>query len=232
MKPDTAEELDSLAGEFVLGTLSPQQHATVAERLVNDTALRAAVNAWEARLLELTALAAPQPPSARLWGRIQRSLNEMAAPATQQQVKWWRRLGLWHGLSAAGLAASAVLAFTLLTAPPPTTQFVVVLVAPNSQTAGWVVQTSDSRMIELIPLGQDAVPEGMALQFWTKGEQWQAPVSLGLVKPGEPYRVPLQSLPPLEANQLFELTLEKSGGSTTGLPTGPVKFIGRAVKVI
>lgn len=232
MKPDTAEELDSLAGEFVLGTLSPQQHATVAERLVNDTALRAAVNAWEARLLELTALAAPQPPRARLWGRIQRSLNEMAAPATQQQVKWWRRLGLWHGLSAAGLAASAVLAFTLLTAPPPTTQFVVVLVAPNSQTAGWVVQTSDSRMIELIPLGQDAVPEGMALQFWTKGEQWQAPVSLGLVKPGEPYRVPLQSLPPLEANQLFELTLEKSGGSPTGLPTGPVKFIGRAVKVI
>lgn len=232
MKPDTAEELDSLAGEFVLGTLSPQQHATVAQRLVNDTALRAAVNAWEARLLELTALAAPQPPSARLWGRIQRSLNEMAAPATQQQVKWWGRLGLWHGLSAAGLAASAVLAFTLLTAPPPTTQFVVVLVAPNSQTAGWVVQTSDSRMIELIPLGQDAVPEGMALQFWTKGEQWQAPVSLGLVKPGEPYRVPLQSLPPLEANQLFELTLEKSGGSPTGLPTGPVKFIGRAVKVI
>jgi len=232
MKPDTAEELDSLAGEFVLGTLSPQQHATVAERLVNDTALRAAVNAWEARLLELTALAAPQPPSARLWGRIQRSLNELAAPAAQQRVKWWRRLGLWQGLSAAGLAASAVLAFTLLTAPPPTTQFVVVLVAPNSQTAGWVVQTSDSRMIELIPLGQDAVPEGMALQFWTKGDQWQAPVSLGLVKPGESYRVPLQSLPPLEANQLFELTLEKSGGSPTGLPTGPVKFIGRAVKVI
>ncbi|HDS1696537.1 MULTISPECIES: anti-sigma factor [unclassified Pseudomonas] len=232
MKPDTAEELDSLAGEFVLGTLSPQQHATVIERLGSDPALRAAVDAWEARLLELTALAAPQPASARLWGRIQRSLSELAAPAVQQRVKWWRRLGLWQGLSAAGLAASAVLAFTLLTAPPPNTQFVVVLVAPSSQTAGWVVQTSDSRMIELIPLGQDAVPEGMALQFWTKGEQWRAPVSLGLVKPGEPHRVPLQSLPPLEANQLFELTLEKAGGSPTGLPTGPVKFIGRAVKVI
>jgi len=232
MKLDTAEELDSLAGEFVLGTLSPQQHAAVTERLGSDPALRAAVDAWEARLLDLTALTAPQPPRARLWGRIRRSLNELAAPATQQRVNWWRRLGLWQGLSAAGLAASAVLAFTLLTAPPPATQFVVVLVAPNSQTAGWVVQTSDSRMIELIPLGKDAVPEGMALQFWTKGEQWQAPVSLGLVKPGEPYRVPLQSLPPLEANQLFELTLEKSGGSPTGLPTGPVKFIGRAVKVI
>ncbi len=232
MKPDTAEELDTLAGEFVLGTLSPAQHAAMTERLSRDPSLRAAVDAWEARLLDLTTLAEPQPPSARLWGRIQRSLNELAPPSTQQHARVWQRLGLWQGFSAVGLAASVLLAFTLLTRPAPSTQFVVVLVAPSSQAAGWVVQASDSRMIELIPLGQDAVPEGMALQFWTKGEQWRAPVSLGLVKPGEPYRVPLQSLPPLEANQLFELTLEKAGGSPTGLPTGPVKFIGRAVKVI
>lgn len=123
-----------------------------------------------------------------------------------------------------------MLAFTLLAAPPPTTQFLVVLVAPGSQAAGWVVQTGDSRMIELIPLGQDQVPEGMTLQFWTKGERWRAPASLGLVKPGEHYRVPPRGLPPLEANQLFELTLEKADGSATGLPTGPVKFIGRAIK--
>lgn len=232
MKPESAEELDTLAGEYVLGTLPPEQHAAMAERLNTDPSLRAAVDAWEARLLELTALAPAQPPSARLWGRIQRSLDELAAPSTQQLTRWWQRLGLWQGLSAAGLAASLLLAFTLLTTPTPTTQYLVVLVAPSSQAPGWVVQASDSRMIELIPLGQDAVPEGMALQFWTKGEQWRAPVSLGLVKPGEPYRVPLQSLPPLEANQLFELTLEKAGGSPTGLPTGPVKFIGRAVKVI
>lgn len=33
------------------------------------------------------------------------------------------------------------------------------------------------------------------------------------------------------ANQLFELTLENTGGSTVGKPTGPVQFIGRAVKL-
>ena len=31
------------------------------------------------------------------------------------------------------------------------------LVAPNSQAPGWVVQASDSHMIELLPLGQDTV---------------------------------------------------------------------------
>jgi anti-sigma-K factor RskA len=229
MKPEAGEALDALAGEYVLGTLSSEQHAAITARLNTDPSLRAAVDAWEARLLDLTALATPLPPSARLWGRIQRSLD--AQPA-KRHINWWQRLGLWQGLSAAGLAASVLLAFVLLTAPPPTTQYLVVLVAPSSQAPGWVVQASDSRMIELIPLGQDVVPDGMELQFWTKGEQWRAPVSLGLVKPGEPYRVPLESLPPLEANQLFELTLEKAGGSATGLPTGPVKFIGRAVKVI
>ncbi|NQD55203.1 RNA polymerase subunit sigma-70 [Pseudomonas sp. CM25] len=232
MKPDAIEALHALAGEYVLGTLPPELHAAIAERLSADPALRAAVDAWEARLLPLTELATARPPSARLWGRIQRSLDELPAPARASQLGWWQRLGLWQGLSAAGLAASLLLAFTLLTTPAPTTRYLVVLVAPSSQAPGWVVQASDSRVIELIPLGRDAVPEGMALQFWTKGEQWQAPVSLGLVKPGEPYRVPLQSLPPLEANQLFELTLEKAGGSPSGLPTGPVKFIGRAVKVI
>ncbi|MFJ3468759.1 anti-sigma factor domain-containing protein [Pseudomonas sp. NPDC090201] len=232
MKPEAAETLDALAGEYVLGTLSPEQHADVTERLRTDAALRAAVDAWEVRLLDLTELATPVPPSARLWGRIQRSLDEFAAAPAQRQASWWQRLGLWQGLSAAGFAASLMLAFILLNAPAPTTQYLVVLVAPNSQAPGWVVQANDNRTIELLPLGQDSVPDGMALQFWTKGERWGAPVSLGLVKPGAPNRVPLQSLPPLEPDQLFELTLEKAGGSPTGRPTGPIQFIGRAVKVI
>ncbi|MNO07356.1 Anti-sigma-K factor rskA [compost metagenome] len=57
-------------------------------------------------------------------------------------------------------------------------------------------------------------------------------MSLGLVKPGQRLQVPLDQLPPLTPNQLFELTLENPGGSPTGKPTGPIQFIGRAVKVL
>ena len=95
-----------------------------------------------------------------------------------------------------------------------------------------MVQASNPREIQLIPLGVAQVPADKALEFWTKGDDWQGPVSLGLVKPGQTLRVPLDKLPPLEANQLFELTLEQSSGSPIGKPTGPVQFIGRAVKVI
>ncbi|WP_028633745.1 anti-sigma factor [Pseudomonas parafulva] len=226
------DELHALAGEYVLGTLDGEAHAALHKLLGTDPTLRAAVDAWEARLLDLTQQAQPVPPSPRLWRRIERSLSQTLQGRQRPVARGWNRLGLWQGLSAAGLAASLLLALALLTQAPPMTTYLVVLAAPSGQAPGWVVQANDARMIELLPLGDDEVPPGMALQFWTKGEQWQAPVSLGLVKPGEPYRVPLKGLPAVEPNQLFELTLEKAGGSPTGAPTGPVKFIGRAVKVI
>jgi anti-sigma-K factor RskA len=126
------------------------------------------------------------------------------------------------------------LATLLLTRTPAInpTAYVVVLVAPQNQAPGWVIQASNTQEIQLIPLGVMEVPADKTLQFWTKGEDWQGPVSLGLVKPGQTLSVPLDKLPPLTPNQLFELTLENPGGSKTGKPTGPIQAIGRAVKVI
>jgi anti-sigma-K factor RskA len=113
----------------------------------------------------------------------------------------------------------------------PTPQYLVVLVAPQDKAPGWVVQASNAREVELIPLAVAQVPADKVLEFWTKADGWQGPVSLGLVQPGRSLRIALDKLPPLQANQLFELTLENVGGSTVGKPTGPVQFIGRAVKL-
>ncbi|MPQ86628.1 RNA polymerase subunit sigma-70 [Pseudomonas sp. MAFF 730085] len=220
--------LDELASEYVLGTLAPEQRAEVEHRLKHDVALRAAVDAWEQRLLPLTALAEPVAPSAHLWRRIEGNLaGKQAGPA------WWNLLAVWRGLAGAGLLTSVLLAALLLTRPPTSEpSFVVVLVAPQSQAPGWVIQASTAQKIQLIPLGVMHVPADKALQFWTKGDGWQGPVSLGLVTPGQTLSVPLDRLPPLTQNQLFELTLEDPNGSPTGKPTGPIQAIGRAVKVL
>jgi anti-sigma-K factor RskA len=74
--------------------------------------------------------------------------------------------------------------------------------------------------LRLVPLGTTAVPEQRSLQFWTKADDWNAPVSLGLVQPGQPLEVKLDQLPPLVPNQLFEITLEPYAGSPTGGPPG------------
>lgn len=224
--------IDELASEYVLGTLPAEQRLEVEQRLAVDPQLRTAVDAWEQRLLPLTELAEPVTPSSNLWRRIERSLGHGAAQDTT--VAWWNLLALWRGLAGAGLVASLVLATLLLTrtAAVNPTAYLVVLVAPQSQAPGWVIQASNTQEIQLIPLGVMEVPSDKALQFWTKGDDWQGPVSLGLVQPGQTLSVPLDKLPPLAPNQLFELTLENSGGSKTGKPTGPIQAIGRAVKVI
>jgi len=236
-KDDGMNDLDALASEYVLGTLEPAQRRDVQNRLAVDADLRAAVDAWEERLLALTELAEPQTPSPTLWGRIERSLNHQdrrdSRPAPTAQ-SWWNLLPLWRGLAGAGLVASLLLGMLLLNRPAtenPTT-YLVVLVAPQNQAPGWVIQANNPTQIQLIPLGVSQVPADKALQFWTKADGWQGPVSLGMVEPGHALSVPLDKLPPLQPNQLFELTLENPSGSPTGKPTGPIQFIGRAVKVI
>lgn len=246
---------DELAGEYVLGTLSAARRRHVEQRLPGDADLRQAVERWHERLLPLAALADPVEPSARLWGRIEASLDAIDAidaiaapppspldavtqprrPRRLQVAGWWHSVKLWRGLAGTGFAAAAVLAAVLVTRlgalPPAAPQYLVVLVAPQDKAPGWVIQASSPASLSLIPLGQAEVPAEKSLQFWTKGDNWKGPVSLGLVKPGETVRIPLDKLPPLQPNQLFELTLEPVNGSPTNRPTGPIQFIGRAVKV-
>jgi anti-sigma-K factor RskA len=213
----------------VLGTLAPEQRTEVQQRLPNDPQLRAAVDAWERRLLELTDLAAPLEPSAQLWQRIERSLGRLGAPA---KISWWNLLPLWRGLSAVGLAATLLPGSILLTQTTPKPSYLVVLVAPQDKAPGWVIQASNARQIQLIPLGVVEVPADKALEFWTKADGWQGPVSPGLVKPGQALSIPPDKQPPLQPNQLFELTLEGANGSPIGKPTGPIQAIGRTVKVL
>lgn len=232
---ETPDQLDELASEYVLGTLSAQRRTDVQHRLRDDAELRTAVDTWERRLLGLTELAEPQTPSPHLWQRIERSVNafnrQPALPAAVPS-SWWNLLPLWRGLAGAGLAATLLLGALMLTQATVKPTYLVVLVAPQDKAPGWVIQASNPREIQLIPLGVAEVPADKALEFWTKAEGWQGPVSLGLVKPGQTLSVPLDKLPPLEPDQLFELTLENPNGSPIGKPTGPIQFIGRAVKVI
>ena len=241
--PPDSDDIQSLAGEYVLGTLSAARRRDVEARMAQEPALRDAVDAWEARLLPLTALAEPVEPSLSLWKRIERSVASPAAAAaanvkrTAADVQtWWNNLNLWRGLAGTGFAAAAVMAAVLVVRmqAPATPQYMVVLVAPQDKAPGWVVQTGgrQQEQLSLIPLGTVAVPSDKSLQFWTKGNSWRGPVSLGLVAPGRAVRVPIAQLPPLENDQLFELTLEPANGSPIDRPTGPIQFIGRAVKVL
>lgn len=230
---------EDIAGLYVLGLLDAARREEVERDMENDAALRARVADWEERLLPLTRMVEPEPLPPGLWSRIERSLwpalRASAAPPPSSLVsRLWDSLAFWRSLAVTGFAAAMLLAVVGL---PGTQQagdpkFMVVLVAPDDKAPGWVVQASTEQSLKLIPLGMTEVPQAKALQFWTKGDKWKGPVSLGLVQPGRPLDVQMKELPPLEPNQLFEITLEPEYGSPIGRPTGPILYIGRAVKVM
>lgn len=235
--PLNDDELQRLASEYVLGTLTAPERADVEQRLPRDALLRDAVDAWEQRLLPLTALAPPEDPSPQLWPRI---ASTLFTPKAIKQAggwnAWWNSLAFWRMLAGGGLAAAAALAVTvsMQQQAPNGPGYLVVLVAPQDKAPGWIVQAGNknSRDLSLIPLGPTSVPQQKTLQFWTKGKDWGAPVSLGLVRPGQTLKLKLDKLPPMQPEQLFEITLEPETGSPTGRPTGPILYIGRAVKVM
>ena len=242
------DDIQHLAGEYVLGTLSAASRAGVETRMANDAALRTAVEQWQEKLAPLHALVEPVEPPPQLWTRIESSVvaNVDAAKAAASSTRtvppdstsittWWNNLRLWRGLAASGFAATVLMGIVVVTklAQPPAPGYMVVLVGPQDKSPGWIVQAgTNSQQARLIPLGKMEVPGDKSLQFWTKGDDWKGPVSLGLVKPGQSLQVPLDKLPPLQPNQLFEITLEPYNGSPLDRPTGPILFIGRAVKII
>lgn len=242
------DDVQHLAGEYVLGTLSAASRAGVEVRMANDAALRTAVELWQEKLAPLHTLVEPVEPSPQLWTRIESSVvaNVDAAKAAASSTRtvppdstpmttWWNNLRLWRGLAVSGFAATVLMGFVVVTklAQPSGPGYMVVLVGPQDKSPGWVVQAgTNSQQARLIPLGKMEVPADKSLQFWTKGDDWKGPVSLGLVKPGQSLEVPLDKLPPLQPNQLFEITLEPYNGSPLDRPTGPILFIGRAVKII
>lgn len=228
------DDTDELAGEYVLGTLSAGERRRVELSLPHEPALRAAVAGWEARLLPLTAIAVPAEPSPQLWARVAASLAAARPRApVAAAAPWWQKLNVWRTLAATGFAAAAIMAVVpRLQAPVAAPRYMVVLAAPNSMAPGWIVQVNTEGALKLMPLGTTTVPADRSLQLWTKSDSWKGPVSLGLVQPGKAADVSLAKLPPLQANQLFEITLEPKSGSPIGRPTGPILYIGRAVQML
>jgi anti-sigma-K factor RskA len=155
---------------------------------------------------------------------------------TPPRVRWWERLQLWQGLSVAGIAASLLLTTLLVgrvgVPEAPGARYLAVLQSPDSQATGYVVEVQARGTLRLIPVAPAAaVPAGRALQFWTKAQGAAGPTSLGLVRPGETVQMPVSRLPAVEAQQLFEITLEPEAGSPLDRPTGPILFVGKTVQI-
>jgi anti-sigma-K factor RskA len=225
------ELTDRLAAEYVGGLLRGPARRRFEALLPAHPALRAAVRAWQDRLMPLTAVIEPQTPSPQLWQRIETHLHGAAAPAEPGAAAgWWRQLAFWRGLSALAGVAAIALAVTLANPGPAQAPIVVVLsaaaaapgtVAPPSFVASI---SADGRAMVTRPLINVGLQSDSSLELWSlpaKGE----PRSLGLIAADKASVVQRGKV--LEGTDAFAVTREAAGGSPDGKPHGPVLYVGK-----
>lgn len=221
------ELADRLAAEYVAGTLRGGARRRFESLLPAHASLRAATQAWQDRLMPLTAVIAPIQPSGEVWRRISERIEGGQAKAVPSA---WQRLSFWRGLSAFASVAAIGLAVLLANpgaVPPP----VVVVLAATNVVPGGVPPASlvasisgDGATLVARPIVPVSVQADRSLELWAVPKAG-APRSLGVL-PGGSGTVALRGKV-LEGADTLAVTLEPAGGSPTGKPTGPIVYAGK-----
>ena len=223
------ELADALAAEYVAGTLRGPARRRFEALLPGHPSLRAAVHAWQARLMPMTAAVAPQAPPPQVWSAIERRLWPAAPPAPAPP----RGLALWRLLT--GLASVAALSLALLLANPGPVQAPVVVVLQATGAGGLAANSfvasvaGDGRSLVTQPLQPVALTADHVLELWSVPPQG-APRSLGLIDARGTTVLARERLPATllkGGTAALAVSVEPPGGSPTGVPTGPVVYAGK-----
>jgi anti-sigma-K factor RskA len=232
---------DLLAAEYVLGVLEGAERDEVIRRADRDNALSAAIAEWEERLAPLGTIVPPVAAPAVLWQRIETSCGLMAAPLSPETeparaVKasgFWDALGFWRGATALGFGLAAAIAVVAVINRPPTPSPAAppeiplasaVLASPKAGEApAFVAEANADKTIMLKPLERVAIASGKDLELWALPDGATVPQPLGVIgAAGQTVALP----PSLHGPGQLMVSLEQKGGSSTGLPQGPVLWLG------
>lgn len=227
-------DIDALAGEYVLGTLDSAERAVVAARRQREPALDAAIAAWEVRLAPLMDEIAPVPPPDHLLDLIMDRIDGVAGNNAVALLQ--RRLRTWRIATLAACAVAASLGLFVATsslAPPqPGRNFVAVLQHDAASPAFIVSVDVAARSLTIRSVA--AAPQtDRSYELWLVNSRLSAPRSLGVVQ-NAGFTVAssrLSGLPTkIVRDATFAVTLEPLGGSPSGLPTGPILYSGPLVQ--
>lgn len=226
------EQDELLAAELALGLLDGDELRTARIRAATDPDFAEAVARWEARLAPLADEIPGAEPGPHVWEGIARAVA--TAPAADANVVPIRRaLARWRaaavGMAAIAASLTALIAYRsagdappAVVAPTPAPMMIATLSSPQTDASLSVAYDPQQASMLVTPGRLEGAP-GHAHQLWII-PPGGTPVSLGMVRPGAPLRmpVPAQLKPHFRASATLAISVEPTGGSPTGQPTGPV----------
>jgi anti-sigma-K factor RskA len=231
MTTEERDEAEILAGEYVLGTLAGQERARFEARLASEPELRALVDGWNKRLAPLTDALTPVEPPPELWRKIEAKITPHA-PDPVPTPSVLLRQGFWRWGTIAGALAAAILAIILWARPAGLGDADHIAVLNDAQGKPAVIIVADVRT-NTVAVKQLAAapPAGRVYQLWLLADAGTPPRPIGIMSAAAaiPHAMPDGLKERLPRASAIAVSVEPTGGSPTGLPTGPVLFNGPVI---
>ncbi len=230
-------DIDALAGEYVLGTLSAAERRAVAERREREAELDVAIRAWEARLAPMIDTLSPVAPPPNLYSKVRAQIglssHVVSLKAREQSLvrsaRRWRNMAA--GMTALAASLAGVLSWRVSLERDVPTQYTAVLQSGSDKPA--FLLTVDTETHKLVVSAINAPKqEAKTYEVWLVSDKMPAPKSLGVMDEGDMHVMPMKDgdETSMFMNATYAVSLEPAGGSPTGKPSGPVLYTGKLFK--
>ncbi|AWC25706.1 MULTISPECIES: anti-sigma factor [Aminobacter] len=221
---------DIVAAEYVLGVLPADERRQVGMRIDGEPGFARLVDEWEVRFAPLGAAYPEVEAPASVKQAIDARLFSSTAQApVGQPAGLWASLAFWRGLATAAVAALAIYVAVPMISPPvdvPQERMVASLAADGSDVKYMVMYDAASGEVGLSHVAGER-GTGKDFELWMI-EGTNPPVSMGVIPVGATMKMPVKEdmRDKLAAGAVLAVSLEPTGGSPTGQPTGPVVAAG------
>ncbi|MEP6564247.1 MAG: anti-sigma factor [Mesorhizobium sp.] len=224
---------DLLAAEYVLGVLAADERQIASSRIDAETSFARLVDGWEVHLSPLAAAYPEVAPPATVKVAVDRRLFASSATTstttTQPSAGLWASLAFWRGLATAAVAALAIYIAVPYITPPveqPQTRLVASLGADGSDVKYLVVYDAAHHDVSLSHVSGERAA-GKDFELWMI-EGKNNPVSMGIIPAGTTTHLTIAPAvqEKLAQGAVLAVSVEPTGGSPTGQPTGPVVAAG------
>lgn len=214
--------LDAICGEYLVGTLRGAARRRFERALREEPLFARRLDHWQNNFMPRYARMIEARPSSQVWSRLERSLG-----LSRYRAPWFRRAGFWRGWAvAATLALVLVTGLQLVQREP---QVVQIAQLAGKEPAGATVTAHLSRDGKTLVLhASRPVIAGPAQSY----ELWLLTPEGGVLSLAvlgtldTTFIVPEGHRSRVRTGAQLAVSVEPSGGSPTGKPTGPVILVG------
>ncbi|MFA5702450.1 MAG: anti-sigma factor [Advenella sp.] len=238
-------------GEYVLGGLSGEEERHVLQLFNQDSTAASIALIWEDHFTHYLDQLPEQPLHPRLWSSIKHNMqnteevsgildaiHEQDTPGLSGLLARLREIGkktshnlrLWQ-ITSLVLAAALLVLISIFPSSSNLARIIAILSAPsqNSQPA-WVVKINQAGAAQFKPMVQQSIAENLEMEVWTQSNTANHDYrSLGTIKSSTIFTISPETLGNVIPGQLFQISLEPVGGSTSGKPTGSILYQGRLI---